>query len=176
MSRSLLDDAFAHHVWASLRLIDACLSLSPAQLDAAVPATDRSILATMRHVIGNESFELFVASGERGTFIRADRMGLAELRAVMADIGAGWSRLLDEDIDPDAVLREVDSDDGYQKHAPMGIRLAQTLHHGTDHRSQICTALAMLGVEPPALDAFSFGVQDGRVVEVPARTHHIAGR
>jgi uncharacterized damage-inducible protein DinB len=49
----------------------------------------------------------------------------------------------------------------------MGIRLAQTLHHGNDHRSQICTALTTLGVKPPALDAFSFGLQDGRVVEVP---------
>ena len=170
MSRSLLDDAFAHHVWATLRLIDACLALSPAQLDAAVPATDRSILATMRHVIGNESFELFVASGERGSFVSSDRTGLAELRAVMEVIGTGWSRLLDEGIDPDAVIREVDPDDGYQKYAPMGTRLAQTLHHGTDHRSQICTALTTLGVKPPALDVFSFGLQDGRVVEVPART------
>lgn len=168
MSRSLLDDAFAHHVWAALRLIDACLALSPAQLDAVVPATDRSILATMRHVIGNESFELFVASGERGSFITTDRMSLADLRGAMEDIGQGWSRLLGEDIDPDAVLREIDPGDGYQKYAPLGIRLAQALHHGTDHRSQICTALATLGVAPPALDAFSFGLQDGRVIEVPA--------
>lgn len=168
MSRSLLDDAFAHHVWATLRLIDACLGLSPAQLDAAVPGTDRSILATMRHLIGDGSFDLFVASGERGSFIRSDRMELAELRAAMEDIGSGWSRLLDEGIDPDAMIREVDPDDGYQKQAPMGIRLAQALHHGTDHRSQICTALTTLGVEAPALDVFSFGLHEGRVVEVPA--------
>ena len=168
MGRSLLHDAFAHQVWATLRLIDACLALSPAQLDAAVPATDRSILATMRHFIGNESFELFVASGERGSFIRADGMGLSELRAAMEDIGTGWSRLLAEGIDADSMTHEVDPDDGFQRHAPMGIRLAQALHHGTDHRSQICTALTTLGVEPPALDAFSFGLQDGRVVEVPA--------
>ena len=168
MSRTLLDDAFAHHVWATLRLIDACLALSPGQLDAPVPGTDRSILATLRHVIGNESFELFVASGERDSFIRTDRMALAELRTAMEDIGTRWSRLLDEGIDADTVLREVDPDDGYQKYAPMGIRLAQTLHHGNDHRSQICTALTALGVDPPALDVFSFGLQDGGVVEVPA--------
>jgi uncharacterized damage-inducible protein DinB len=168
MSTSLLDDAFAHHAWATLRLIDACLALTPAQLDAVVPATDRSILATMRHVIGNESFELWVASGERGSFINADRMGLGELRTAMQDIGAGWLRLLDEGVDPHLELREVDPDDGYQKHAPMGIRLAQTLHHGTDHRTQVCTALTLLGVAPPALDAFRFGIEDGRVVEVPA--------
>lgn len=39
MSRSLVDDAFAHHVWATVRLIDAGLSLTPEHLDAAVPGT-----------------------------------------------------------------------------------------------------------------------------------------
>jgi uncharacterized damage-inducible protein DinB len=168
MSKSLLDDAFAHHVWATRRLIDVCLALTPAQLDASVPGTDRSILATLRHVVGNESFELFVARGGQGSFIRPDEMGLEELKAAMEDIGARWARLLDEDIDPDAMRREVDPDDGYQKLAPMGIRLAQTLHHGSDHRSQICTALTELGVEPPALDAFTFGIEDRRVIEIPA--------
>ncbi|MBA3739470.1 MAG: hypothetical protein H0W97_13015, partial [Actinobacteria bacterium] len=58
-------------------------------------------------------------------------------------------------------------DDGSETHAPLSIRLAQALHHGTDHRSQICTALTTLGVEPPAIDVWDFGVQDGRVVEIP---------
>jgi uncharacterized damage-inducible protein DinB len=40
------------------------------------------------------------------------------------------------------------------------------LHHGTDHRSQICTALTALGVEPPGIDAWAYGLQAGRVVEV----------
>src|SRR4051812_35554680 len=115
MSRSLLDDAFAHHIWATLRLIDACLALTPAQLDAVVPGTDRSILATMRHIIEDNSFDLFVTRGERGPFIRAERMGLVDLRAAMEGIGAGWSRRLREGIDADAVVREVDPDDGYQR-------------------------------------------------------------
>ncbi len=80
--------------------------------------------------------------------------------------GAAWSRLLQQNLDPDAVLKEVDEDDGYQKHAPIGIRLAQALHHGTDHRSQVCTALTTLGVQPPAIDAWDFGLQNGRVVEI----------
>ena len=50
-------------------------------------------------------------------------------------------------------------------HAPVGIRLAQALHHGTDHRSQICTALTTLGVEPPGIDVWDYGVEAGRVTE-----------
>jgi uncharacterized damage-inducible protein DinB len=39
------------------------------------------------------------------------------------------------------------------------------LEHGTDHRSQICTALTTLGVEPPKIDVMNFGLTAGRVVE-----------
>ena len=49
----------------------------------------------------------------------------------------------------------------------MGVRIAQAIHHGTDHRSQICTALTTLGLEPPLIDVWAFGLQTGRVVEVP---------
>ena len=166
MSRSQLEDAFAHHVWATLRLLDVCLALSPEQLETAVPGTYGSILETQRHLVGADSSYLFVMSGERTTRIDEDHMGLQELRAVMEGHGDAWLRVLTQALDPDAVLVRR-RDDGSETHAPMGIRLAQALHHGTDHRSQICTALTTLGVEPPAIDVWDFGEQDGRVVEVP---------
>ena len=166
MSKSLLEDAFAHHVWATLRLIDTCLVLSPEQLGTAVPGTYGSILDTVRHVVGADSWYLFTMTGERSHRIDEDQLGLPELRAAMEGHGAEWSGLLSQDLDPAAVLGEVDDDDGYQKQATIGIRFAQALHHGTDHRSQICTALTTLGVEPPAIDVWDFGVHDGLVVEV----------
>ena len=83
----------------------------------------------------------------------------------MESNGAAWSQVLAEDLDPDTVVREVDPGDGYQRDAPVGIRLAQALDHGSDHRSQICSALTALGVQPPRIDAFDFGVADGRIVE-----------
>ena len=166
MSRSLLGDAFAHHVWATLRLVDTCLALSPEQLGTAVPGTCGPILDTLRHLVGSDSWYLFTMTGERNDLIVEDHMGLPELHAAMEGHGAAWSRLLAQNLDPDVVLGEVDDDDGYQKHAPIGTRLAQALHHGTDHRSQICTILTTLGVKPPAIDAWDCGLQDGRVVEV----------
>jgi uncharacterized damage-inducible protein DinB len=166
MSSSLLGDAFAHHVWATLRLVDVCLALSPQQLETAVPGTYGSILDTVRHIVGADAGYLFVTTGGRMPLIDEDHMDLAELRAEMAGHGAAWSRLLAEDLDPDAVLWRR-RDDGSETHAPLGIRLAQALHHGTDHRSQICTALTTLGVTPPEIDVWDFGWQDGRVVEVP---------
>jgi uncharacterized damage-inducible protein DinB len=65
MSRSLLEDAFAHHVWATLRLVDVCLALTAEQLGTAVPGTYGSILDTIRHIVGGDSGYLFVTSGDR---------------------------------------------------------------------------------------------------------------
>ena len=166
MSRSLIDDAFGHHVWAALQLIDACLVLSPEQLATTVPGTYGSIFETQRHVVGSDSWYLFTLNGDRSVLIDEDHADLSELRAAMERNGAAWSRFLAQDLDPDTVLREVNDGDGYQKHASIGIRLAQVIHHGTDHRSQICTALTALGAEPPFIDVWDFGLDDGRVVEI----------
>ncbi|OGO57716.1 MAG: hypothetical protein A2V85_08235 [Chloroflexi bacterium RBG_16_72_14] len=160
----MLGDAFGHHVWATLRLIDSCLALEPAQLETSVPGTYGSILDTMRHLVGADASYLFVLSGGRVAEIEEDRMDLRELRAVMEANGPAWASLIAEDLDPEAtVIRH--RDDGSESHAPLGIRLTQALHHGTDHRSQVCTALTTLGLEPPAIDAWDYANQDGRLSE-----------
>jgi uncharacterized damage-inducible protein DinB len=166
MSRSLLADAFGHHVWATLELIDAGLALDPEQLETSVPGTYGSILETMRHLVGADAAYLFALTDGRVSAIDEEQMHLAELRTVMERNGVAWSALLAQDLDPDAVIVRH-RDDGSETHAPIGIRLAQALHHGTDHRSQVCTALTMLGVDPPPIDAWDFAHQDGRLVEVP---------
>lgn len=165
MNRSLLDDAFAHHVWASLRLLDACIALSPEQLGTAVPGTYGSILDTQRHLVGSDSWYLFRVTGDGTHRIDEDHMDLPELQAAMDGHSAVWSQLLAQNLDPDAILVGR-NDDGSETHAATGIRLAQVLHHGTDHRSQICTALTNLGVEPPSIDVWDFGIQGGRVFEI----------
>ena len=48
MTTSLLADAFGHHVWATLRLIDVCLDLTPEQLETEVPGTFGSILCLLQ--------------------------------------------------------------------------------------------------------------------------------
>jgi uncharacterized damage-inducible protein DinB len=166
VSKSLLTDAFDHHVWASMRILDACLVLSPEQLAATATGTYGSILDTARHLVGADRWYLFRIGGERIPLIDEDQMDLAELRAAMERNGAEWPRLLEDGLDPDALI-VTRRDDGSETHAPVGIRIAQVLHHGTDHRSQICTVLTTLGVEPPDIDVWDFGAETGRTIEVP---------
>jgi uncharacterized damage-inducible protein DinB len=167
MNGSLLSDAFGHHVWATLRLIDACLALSPEQLRSGVPGTYGSILDTMRHLVGGDASYLSVLTDGRVPQIPEETMGLPELRAAMDSCGSAWTSLLAQDLDP-AVVVVRHRDDGSESRAPLGIRLAQAIHHGTDHRSQVCTALTALGIEPPEIDVWAFAWEQGRLVEVPA--------
>jgi uncharacterized damage-inducible protein DinB len=169
MTRSVLADAFAHHVWATTRLIDACLPLSGPKLATAVPGTYGSILDTMRHLVGADAGYLNALTEGRLPRIDEDALGLDGLRSEMAAHGPAWAELLAADPDPDRVIVRR-RDDGSETHAPVGIRLAQAVHHGTDHRSQICTALTALGVEPPAIDVWDYADLDGRLVEVPPAT------
>jgi len=164
-TRSPLEDALAHHVWATLLIVDTCAELSPEQLETTVPGTYGSIIETVRHTVGADSWYLFRLSGQRHPTIDEHGMSLAELRKAMEDIGQGWLDVLAQPLDPDEMVVAVGAD-GSETHAPKGMRLAQVLHHGTDHRSQICTALTTLGIEPPEVDAWAWGQQTGRVTEV----------
>ena len=165
MSGSLLEAAFAHHVWATLRVIDACRNLSTEELDTNVPGTRGPILETLRHVVESDAFDLFILTTDPAYNVETEAMSLVELREVIERNGSGWAVLISGPLDPDAVVREVDPNDGFQRWAPVGYRLAGTLDHGTDHRSQICTALTTIGVEAPQIGVLDFGSSVGRVVE-----------
>ena len=94
MTRPILDDAFGHHVWATIQLIDACLALSDEQLSTTVPGTYGSILDTMRHLVGGDAGYLFVLSkGQVAEMSEADegKLTLSDLRAVMERNGPIWS-------------------------------------------------------------------------------------
>lgn len=162
MPSPLLADAFGHHVWATIRVLDACASLDDAQLATTVPGTYGSIIDTLRHLVGADVFYLDVLRGGEPEPFNEATSDIPTMRAVMEAHDPAWQRLVAGDLDPTTDVIEYE-DSGYETHAPLGIRLAQALHHGTDHRSQVCTALTALGIEPPAIDAWDFAALDGRM-------------
>ena len=163
---STLEEIFGHHTWASLTLIDACLSLDIDQLQAPAIGSYGPILDTLRHLVGNEAFDLAVVEGVPSVLIDSERMTLKELRAMAERSGDGWMRVIRQPLDPAAVFLEVDPVDGFRREATLGVRLAQALHHATEHRAQICSAFTMIGLEAPRIDAFDYGKATGRISEV----------
>ena len=169
MTMSILADAFGHHVWATIRVLDACAVLDDERLATAVPGTYGSIIDTLRHTVGRDVFYLDVLRGGEPEPFDEAASDVAMLRSVMEGHDAAWQRLIAADLDPATDVVEYEGN-GYETHAPLGIRLAQALHHGTDHRSQVCTALTDLGIEPPAIDVWDFASRDGRMVTRPTVT------
>ena len=171
MTSSLLGDAFAHHVWATERLIDGCTALTFEQLNSPAPGTYGSIIDTLRHIVQSDSRYLsdFREGRTAPTDEEVEEMSLADLRSAMTSNGAAWTELLATEIDPDEDVVEQGRD-GSVLYSPIGVRLAQVVHHGTDHRSQICTALTSLGVTPPDIDVWAYARATGRERWVPGPT------
>ena len=88
---------------------------------------------------------------------------LSELRAAIEANGGLWLDVLADAPDPDRQIEHRRRDTRYV--APVGVRLAQVVQHGTDHRSQVCTALTLLGVEPPDIAVWAYGDATGRDYE-----------
>src|SRR5690242_5063508 len=168
---SILSDAFGHHIWANQLILDACATLTPEQLATPVPGTYGSIESTLRHLIQADSFYLWIQDGSApgGPPIPAENhLSVAELRAANDRHAEGYRSLLAGPQDPDIEIPE--HGDGWDFVATLGIRVAQILHHGSDHRSQICTGLTALGVAPPDIDLWAYGAATGRTRDVAAAT------
>ena len=163
MTRSLLDDAFKHHLWATQMLLDTCATLTPEQLQTTVPGTFGSIITTLRHLVASDRGYLrrLLPDAQLERIDEDADLGVAELKAAMVVDSDGWAKLLETDPDPDFETSFRDGDN--EVHIPNGIRLAQVVHHGTDHRSQVCTALTSLGMMPPDIDVWAFGDATGRI-------------
>ena len=161
---TLLHDAFRHHAWANDVLLEACLKLTPEQLAAPSPGTFGPILDTLRHLVGSDNWYLWVITDGRHEEFEEETAGIPELQAGAKRAAAAWEELLATDLDPDAMT--IRRNEEWEFHAPRGVRLAQAIHHGTDHRSQVATALTSLGIEPPGIDVWAWAEAIGRTREV----------
>jgi uncharacterized protein (TIGR02246 family) len=168
MRNSIVDDAFGHHLWATERMLEACAALTDDQLATTVPGTYGSILDTLRHLVGGDTGYLhLLTNGQVAELEDEAHATVADLRAALPAIREGYASVLAGDPDLDADIARH-RDDGSTSYAPLSIRLAQAVQHGTDHRSQISTALTTLGIEPPDLDMWAYADSRHRLAKVPA--------
>ena len=101
---SLLDDAFAHHIWATERLIDACATLTREQLVTSAPGTYGPIMATLAHLVSSDGWYLSFFREQPAPIDEESNVTLADLRAAITANGAVWRDILAGDPDPEADL------------------------------------------------------------------------
>ena len=167
-----LVEIFKHNLWANLRLLDACDGLDDEQLDARAPGTYGRLRDTLLHILACEEIYVNLLKGQEPVHTLSEGNGFpsfAELRQRARRSGEELIRLA-EQTEPARVLR------GTWRTRPRAwqgkpftiqstIPLVQAINHGNEHRAHAATVLSQLGIRPPALDAWGYGLDLG-VVEV----------
>jgi uncharacterized damage-inducible protein DinB len=148
MNDGLLD-AFRHNAWATRKMLARCRDLTPAQLEATVIGVFGNTIATLWHIVTSEASYYSRLSGQAPAWDRKARTppSLDELTARAEEMAARWEAFLSTPFDAERIL-VYDWEDGTRRDVPAGVVLAQAIHHGSDHRSQINTIFTAIGVEP----------------------------
>ena len=171
MSQGLLDP-LRHNAWATGQLIEFCRDRAGRQLQATAEGTYGSILSTLGHIIGAEGRYRSRLTGSRPDWPREpeDTEDLDALRRMADDMARFWDELVAGEFDPERVVSWVSAESGANTEVHAGVLVAQALNHGNEHRAQILTILTTVGIEPPALDGWSYGMATGRFREDPPRS------
>jgi uncharacterized damage-inducible protein DinB len=158
-----LIDAFRHNAWATRQVIAACQGLSDEQLQSTAIGVFGSIIDTLRHIVRSETSYQARLMGEEPSWDRRadDSPGLGTLAARNDELAARWERFLENPFDAERTF-VIPWEDGQDYDVPAGVVLVQALHHGNEHRSQICTILTMIGATPPELGVWEFAEDTGR--------------
>jgi uncharacterized damage-inducible protein DinB len=151
-----LPDFFKYNLWANLRLLDACVHLSDAQLDATTKGTFGSVRETLMHLFAAEEgyARHFNFTGPAPTPRLADLTtfaGFDELRRRAERSGKELIAIAER-----GDLSQILHLDGGTYDAPVIVVVIQAINHAIDHRSQIATLLSQQDIEPPDLDGWSY--------------------
>jgi len=157
-------DFYRQNEWANLTLIEACRSLSDEQLDTTAVGTFGSIRDTLRHIVSAEGGYASRLGIEPSPRLQRDDPWpgfdvLGEMISAAADALAAATRIA-----PDRTIRGGPPAEPLD--VEVGVVLIQGFHHSTEHRSQIATILTTLGIDPPQLSSWDWGLDTGRMRRV----------
>jgi uncharacterized damage-inducible protein DinB len=163
MTEDFLVKIFEHNNWANARIIQACLALSDAQLDAEPQSvTKGSIRQTLTHLVSSQhgylSLLTLPAEDRQRIFPELDELQEAARRS-----GEGLLSLARGE-DGASLSEKLQTTDGYLTE-PWVVML-QAINHASEHREQIKSMLSALGVTPPDIDGWDYGEARGALVQI----------
>lgn len=151
-----LSEAFQHHTWATEQLIEHLRSLPEAALTASAPGVYGEVLATLSHLLAADGRYLRYLEGTPPPPKSGPdpTKSLDELADQVRDQAVRWRIVLAHIGEIDVTLHAR----GPRPELPHATNLlvGQALHHGNDHRTQICTVLSASGYAAPDLDVWSY--------------------
>ena len=165
MSEAYLVKLFEHNNWANLQIMRACAGLSDEQLDAQPQsATQGSIRSILIHLVTSQQGYLRLLTlplEER--LERLPPTPFSELQSLAATSGEGLLALARGEAGNPSEAR-LQTRDGY--FVEPWVVMVQAINHATEHREQIKSMLSALGVTPPEIDGWDYGLATDALVPI----------
>ncbi len=153
---------FNHHLWANLRVLDACTDLEEAQLDSRAEGTYGAIRDTLVHLLAAEGRYVNFLLGKPDDKRRREKEpfpGMESLCTQATENGAALIGIAESATEADSIEGE---EDGVKFSLPIMIVLTQAIHHATEHRTQINTTLTQAGLAPIDTSSWAWGEATGQ--------------
>lgn len=151
-------ELFRFNNWANEALIEFCRGLDDNQLEAVLAGTRGSIQDTLVHLVAAQ--ERYVVGRPRTAERVHESLGWPGFEKLLESCReTGASLVAGADGDP---ARECPY--RYRGEALVvlaGTFLVQAMHHANDHRTQICSVLGSVGLEPPEITGWGFAQAGG---------------
>lgn len=151
--------------WATEKLARFCAALPPEQRALTTPGTMGTIEATLIHLVGAKERYAAALQGTAppdDAVREATTKDLGQVVARAKKLSESFTGFAKGDLDLDRIIERRGADGSTQR-MPMGILIAQFLHHGNEHRAQLGSIFGANGIEPPHYSAFDWGHELGKV-------------
>ncbi|MCB0076665.1 MAG: DinB family protein [Anaerolineales bacterium] len=164
MNREILIHLFEHNAWANQQIVDGCLALSDAQLDAKpASATMGTIRETLLHIaFAQQRYLSYLTEPDAARRATVAHVDWATVGPSLAASSQRLVALLQQERSR-ATIETVD-----QHRVEPRVIWLQAINHATEHREQIKSMMSALGIEPPAIDGWDFGFVTGALRPVPS--------
>ena len=151
-----------HDVWATEMLLERCRSFTMEQLQLTAPGTYGTIQKTFAHIVRADEGYLNTYGLIPQPFLElSDDTPLEQTASRLARVRDAVEQLFrskEHDFD-----RRI-HDERRKLDLELWVPLAQFSHHGSDHRSQICTILTLHDLDVPDLDVWAYATAKGASV------------
>jgi uncharacterized damage-inducible protein DinB len=157
---SMAAEFLHYNRWANLQLIDACRELTADQLASGAPGAYGSIYDTLTHIVQAEARYC-----KRLTGIRLDppfsweaAPPITEIRPYAQQVSSALVEAAEQMHVTDAFQRDWDDPEWHgqpTRYKSLAL-LIQVVNHGVEHRTNITTILAQLGIQAPNLDGWEY--------------------
>lgn len=163
MKENFLEKIFEHNNWANLQIIQVCLALSDEQLDAEPQSAMKgSIRLTLQHLVAAQHSYLRTLTLPLELRREAFTVEFNELQESAQKSGDGLLALARGEQKP--LTPQLQTRDGHL--ADPWVLMVQIINHATEHREQIKSMLSSLGVTPPDIDGWDYGIATNALIPI----------